>query len=559
MSSNDGENGSGGDSGPGRREVAHRLFATEFDAASLEYADSDEERAPKYVITPTGARVNRLFVVGVLTEVERVNDEVVRARVVDPTGAFVVYAGQYQTDALAFLERADPPMFVAVTGKANTFRPEDSDRVYTSVRPESVAEVDAETRDRWTVQAAEHTLRRVSEFAAALEGDESDPASGIALAREEYGTTPAYLSALRDTALDAARLVAGEVEEVSSPGIAPGEDDGRAVDLTDLRERDAETPEPIAGEEADADATIDADETVDMADTSGSSESTPSAEPSSAEPDVGAEAGAETEAESAAEPSAETGDSGTAEAEAEDQPRGEQTSPESSGSEPDEASGTIDTTEAVDTTTAEPESEPESGSDDLGDFDAGGSEPSEPEPEGEATADAVASGKGEMYEFDPEERAEIEAEFDMDFSSGNEVDDAGEADIDVPEPDESEAASEEVDTAASEAAEAEAGSGSEDEAADPVANEPESELEPDAESEPDSAGEADAEEDVDVEDRAMAVMAELADGDGADREEVIERVASEAGVAPEEVDDAIESALLSGRCYEPQDDVLKPI
>lgn len=543
MSSNDGENGSG-DSGPGRREVAHRLFATEFDAASREYADSDEERAPKYVITPTGARVNRLFVVGVLTEVERVNDEVVRARVVDPTGAFVVYAGQYQPDALAFLERADPPMFVAVTGKANTFQPEDSDRVYTSVRPESIAEVDAETRDRWTVQATEHTLRRVGEFAAALEGGETDPTSGIALAREEYGTTPAYLSALRDTALDAARLVAGGVEEVSSPGIAPGEDDGRAVDLTDLRERDAETPEPVGEAETDADATVDADETVDMTDTSGSSEPAPSAEPSSAEPDVGAEAGAETEAESAAEPSAETGDSGTAEAEAGDEPRGEQASPESSGSEPDEASGTIDTTEAVDTT-AEPEPGPESGSDDLGDFDAGGSEPSEPEPEDEAAeaAEAGTGGEGEMYEFDPEERAEIESEFDMDFSSGNEVDDAGEADIDVPEPDESEAA--EADTAAAEATGAEGES--ESDGADSTADEPGPEPEPDAE------------EDVDVEDRAMAVMGELADGDGADREEVIERVASEAGVAPEEVDAAIDDALMSGRCYEPQDDVLKPI
>ncbi|MCH7659838.1 MAG: hypothetical protein IH933_04425, partial [Euryarchaeota archaeon] len=54
-------------------------------------------------------------------------------------------------------------------------------------------------------------------------------------------------------------------------------------------------------------------------------------------------------------------------------------------------------------------------------------------------------------------------------------------------------------------------------------------------------------------------MRELADGDGADRETVIERVAEEYGVSPEAVDDAIDSALLSGRCYEPQEGVLKPI
>ncbi len=62
----------------------------------------------------------------------------------DPTGPFVIYAGQYLPDELAFLEAADPPMFVAVTGKARTFQPDDSDRVFTSVRPESISEVDAE-------------------------------------------------------------------------------------------------------------------------------------------------------------------------------------------------------------------------------------------------------------------------------------------------------------------------------------------------------------------------------------------------------------------------------
>ena len=51
-------------SGAGRREVAYRLFATEYDDADLSYSESDEDRAPNYVITPTGARINRLFVVG---------------------------------------------------------------------------------------------------------------------------------------------------------------------------------------------------------------------------------------------------------------------------------------------------------------------------------------------------------------------------------------------------------------------------------------------------------------------------------------------------------------
>jgi len=56
---------------PGNREVAHRLFAAEFNDATYSYSESDEERAPNYVVTPTGARVNRLFAIGVLPEVTR--------------------------------------------------------------------------------------------------------------------------------------------------------------------------------------------------------------------------------------------------------------------------------------------------------------------------------------------------------------------------------------------------------------------------------------------------------------------------------------------------------
>jgi RPA family protein len=238
----------------GRRETAYRLFASEFEDADFSYAESDEERAPNYVVTPTGARVNRLFVVGVLTEVQAVSEDVLRARVVDPTGAFVVYAGQYQPDAQAFLERADPPTFVAVSGKARTFQPEDSDVIYTSIRPESVNEVDADTRDRWVVGTAEQTLKRISNVASALRSDvrgddlraalqangiSEGLAAGIPLAIDHYGTGGAYLQALRETALDAARVVAGSLDEVEARSVAP--DASGEADLSALTDRHLDT------------------------------------------------------------------------------------------------------------------------------------------------------------------------------------------------------------------------------------------------------------------------------------------------------------------------------
>jgi len=237
------------DDGPGTREVAHRVFAAEFDDASLSYSESDEERAPNYVVTPTGARVNRLFVAGVLTEVERVNDDTSRGRVVDPSGAFVTYAGQYQPDEQAFLSRTEPPAFIALTGKARTFEPEDGDRVFTSVRPERLSEVDAATRDRWVVSAAEATLDRLAVVERALEsslrGDDlrdalaaggvpAALAAGIPLAFDHYGTGSAYVEAVRQLAVDALELVAGERDDIRALSIEP--DAAGAVEIGPLPE-----------------------------------------------------------------------------------------------------------------------------------------------------------------------------------------------------------------------------------------------------------------------------------------------------------------------------------
>ena len=54
-------------------------------------------------------------------------------------------------------------------------------------------------------------------------------------------------------------------------------------------------------------------------------------------------------------------------------------------------------------------------------------------------------------------------------------------------------------------------------------------------------------------------MDDLDDGDGASREAVVARVVDEYGVDPEAVEDAIQSALMSGQCYEPTEDSLKAI
>jgi RPA family protein len=504
------------DSGPGRREVAYRLFAAEFDDAEFSYSESDEERAPNYVITPTGARVNRLFAVGVLTEVDDVNPEMVRGRIVDPTGAFVSYAGQYQPDALAFLERADPPTFVALSGKARTFEPDDGDQIYTSVRPESISEVDAETRDRWVVTTAERTIDRIGIMASAIEAELSGDqlraalveegiddrlADGVALALDYYDTTPAYLDALRETALDAARVVAGERDEVRRLDVAPGEGMGDASDLATLDLSSAPSPASAAAAAG-----------VEEGETSVETEAEPATEES-------AEAEAETEQPETTdqpEPTEESADAEVSETTAEAE------SAETTGAEAETSAATeTEPAEAATETETEPSVE-EPG--ELG---------SEEEVREEVEEELDDFEPGE-FDLDEETREQVEEEYGTEFSTADEVEEAG---IETPEADETEEGDAEPDDIEPES----------------EATTDEAEEEAEAEEEPEAAG------DVDLEDAVMETMEEIDEGDGADHDELVETIAESYGVAADEVEEAIQDALMSGRCYEPSDGTLKSI
>jgi RPA family protein len=481
------------------RETAYRVFAAEFDDASLSYAESDEERAPNYVVTPTGARLNRLFVVGVLTEIESVNDEQLRARIVDPTGAFVVYAGQYQPEALSFLERAETPAFVAVTGKARTFQPDDSERVFTSIRPETMSEVDAATRDRFAVDTAAQTVERVrtmrearerdergDAFREALEseGVEAGLAAGVPRALDHYDTTLAYLDAIEELAFDAARVVAGEREEVGSLAVAPDDRSTGRTEPTDSRTESETEPAKTTDEAGTESAAGTGDESVAADDTAIETEPTD-----------------DSPVDVEAEPSGET----------------------DSARETDESTPPQTTTEPL-----QPDAEREAGSTatDIRDETDGTSEGIDTETDDESAVE-VDLDDPEEFEIDDDERERIEQEFGTDFESAAEVDEPGAADIETPAPEEPD----EADSIQDEAAGDDETSGT------------------------DAASDAE----TDPEEAVVAAMTALDDGDGAEREAVIERVGDEHGLSREAAADGIQSALMSGECYEPDDDTLKPI
>jgi len=181
-----------------KRQTAWRVFAGEFNDSTVEIK-GEGEMTPSFVVTPLGAKVNRLFVIGVLTDVENVSEdgELVRAHISDPTGVFTLYSGQYQQEATNALSDIEVPAFVAVIGKAKTYTPEDGG-MYVSIRPEKIMEVSADVRDRWILETCKNTKDRIEAFLEAMQmtksgvsdlkklGFSKDLTDGISTALENY-------------------------------------------------------------------------------------------------------------------------------------------------------------------------------------------------------------------------------------------------------------------------------------------------------------------------------------------------------------------------------------
>ncbi len=168
------------------REVAWRVFAGEYNDSTYVYTEGGE-RSPSYVVTPLGARINRLLVVGVITEVENIATEeepMWRARLEDSTGTFYISAGQYQPEASQQLAKLEPPVFAAVMGKSRVYSPEEG-TIYVSIRPEMVTEVSEDLRDFWVLEACKNLRERITAMKEAQQMDPLTKEGLIALGYKE--------------------------------------------------------------------------------------------------------------------------------------------------------------------------------------------------------------------------------------------------------------------------------------------------------------------------------------------------------------------------------------
>lgn len=223
----------GGAEDRARREVAQRIYAAEFNQAKHTFKESGD-RSPAFVISPYGAKVNRLLAVGVLTSVEAAGSGAgnYKAQIVDPTGTFYLWAGQFEPEAAAQLADIHPPAIVAVVGKSRA-RETDTGATYVSIRPETIRVVQKADRDAWVLETAKHTMLRLDAMREALKlgeptveklvelGFSKEVSEGVTRAIAHYGKPALEQQAqlVRD-ALET--LLPGGAEKIAAvPSFAP--------------------------------------------------------------------------------------------------------------------------------------------------------------------------------------------------------------------------------------------------------------------------------------------------------------------------------------------------
>jgi len=196
-----------------KRETAWRVFASEYNDSTFEIK-GEGEKTPSYIVTPLGAKVNRLFIIGVLTDVENISEsgELLRAHLSDPTGVFTLYSGQYQQEATDALSNIEVPAFVAILGKSRTYSPEEG-TLFVSVRPEKVVEVNADVRDQWILETSNSTKERIEAVFEAMKmnpanaydlrklGYSRDLSEGVVAALKNYGDVDLdkYITLIRES------------------------------------------------------------------------------------------------------------------------------------------------------------------------------------------------------------------------------------------------------------------------------------------------------------------------------------------------------------------------
>ena len=148
-----------------RREPGVLVLAKELSAAIEKHVE-DREYSPTYLISEIGAKLSRVLIGGVLDQLENrgtEEDPFYTARVIDPNGDFYyLQAGQYNPEGAMALSKLEAGVPVLCVGKVRARTPEDSERTYVSVQPESIRAVSMDEVSHWAIKTCDKLNTRIN-------------------------------------------------------------------------------------------------------------------------------------------------------------------------------------------------------------------------------------------------------------------------------------------------------------------------------------------------------------------------------------------------------------
>lgn len=144
-----------------RRECAQPLLIGDLLGAEEESADGSEEHVR--FITPSGARIFRAMISGVLMEKENIatpENPIFKLRIADPTGGVSVMVGKFNPDLIAPVMDLPCPSFVTIVGRVRAFTGKGGERIIT-LNPEIVARLDRDGRQELLLLTVRDALSRL--------------------------------------------------------------------------------------------------------------------------------------------------------------------------------------------------------------------------------------------------------------------------------------------------------------------------------------------------------------------------------------------------------------
>ena len=244
-----------------RREPGVLVLAKELSSAIVKHVE-DREYSPTYLISEIGGKLSRVLIGGVLDQIENRGSECdpfYTARVIDPNGDFYyLQAGQYNPEGATALSKLEIGVPVLCVGKVRARTPEDSERTYVSVQPESIRAVSMDEVNHWAIKACDTLMRRINANKAFGEDDEAlkkanlteREMNGLELSKDFYPTIAVenYQALLYDclTRLAGGDVTMPETKNFTGEFEPAAKTEPKVVEKTE--ESIEEVAEPVSGD-----------------------------------------------------------------------------------------------------------------------------------------------------------------------------------------------------------------------------------------------------------------------------------------------------------------------